>query len=367
MNKVSPYIKDLEVLQLKLDLQNPRLPKSKQGKDEKTVIEYLLLEAATEELMLAIAENGFFAGELLLVIEDINDKGRYIVIEGNRRLTAVKLLLDPSLATVKKTSVLEIQKNAKYRPTQVPCLVFDEKNEILKYLGFRHITGIKSWRLLEKARYLSEMKIRDFGEISFLKSCSEIAKIIGSRSDYVKRLIIGYELYKIVEDEKYYQIDNLNDTKFFLNYFTDSLNRDNIRGFIGVNLNIDIPLEKLNKGNLNKITHWWFEKTEGHSRVLGDSAGLKLLDEVVGHSEALEAFDKKGVSIQEAYELTGDLDLQFEAKIKESLRAIEQADIISNKVKVFYSELYDELKTIRKIAQKINDFKEKINKDGDDF
>ncbi|PGH40609.1 MAG: hypothetical protein CRN43_02010 [Candidatus Nephrothrix sp. EaCA] len=340
MSEIKPFIKDLAVADLKLNLQNPRLPKSKQGKDEKTVIEYLLLEAAIEELMSAIAENGFFAGELLLVIEDENDKGKFIVIEGNRRLTAVKLLSDPSLAAVKKISVQEIQRQAKFRPAEVPCLVFHEKNAILKYLGFRHITGIKSWRLLEKARYLTEMKERDFSEVPWLKSCSEIAKVIGSRSDYVKRLIIGYELYKIAEDEKFYNIDNLNDAKFFLNYFTDSLNRENIRNFMGVSINSEKPLKTLDKVHLNKITHWWFEKTKGQTRVSGDSEGLKYLDAVTGHPEALKAFDETPITIYEAYEMTGDLDLQFEKKVKESLRSIEQADVLSNKVKDFYKELY---------------------------
>ncbi|MEI8047158.1 MAG: hypothetical protein WCI92_07250 [Bacteroidota bacterium] len=367
MKKETPFIQTIAILDLKLDLQNPRLPKSKQGKDEKTVIEYLLLEAATEELMLAIAENGFFAGELLLVVGDNNEPGKYIVVEGNRRLTAVKLLSDPKIASVKKISVLEIYQNAKFHPDKVPCLVFEKKDEILKYLGFRHITGIKSWRLLEKARYLSEMRQRDFGGIHFIKSCSEIAKMIGSRSDYVKRLIIGYKLYEVVEDEKFYQIDNLNDTKFFLNYFTDSLNKDNIRNFLGINLNSENPLDELNKTNLRKLTHWWFEKTNGQSRVLGDSEGLKLLDTVIKFKHALDAFDTGGVSIYEAYEITGDLDLQFEYKIKESLRGIEQADVISNKVKHFYTGLYDDLKSIRKIALKINDFKEKITQQGDDF
>jgi hypothetical protein len=210
------------------------------------------------------------------------------------------------------------------------------------------------------------MRQRDFSEVTFLKSCSEIAKIIGSRSDYVKRLITSYELYKIVEDEKFYQIDNLNDTKFFLNYFTDSLNRDNIRNFLNIDLNSDNPLAEVKKENLNKLTHWWFEKTNGQSRVLGDSEGLRLLDAVVGSPDALNAFDNTPITISEAYEMTGDLARQFENKVKESLKSIEQADAISNKVKSFYTQLYEDLKTIRKIASKINDFKDSI-KQGDDF
>jgi hypothetical protein len=206
----------IKVSDLKLDLFNPRLPKSKQGKDEKTVIEFMLLEAATLELMLAIAENDFFAGELLLVVKDETDKGKYIVIEGNRRLTAVKLLHNPELTSVKKIATKEIVDNAKFKPTELPCLVFDDKSKILKYLGFRHITGIKSWRLLEKARYLFELRNSDdFKNLSFLDASREIAKMIGSTSAYVKRLLISFELYKVVEDEAFYQIDGLKRYTFF--------------------------------------------------------------------------------------------------------------------------------------------------------
>jgi hypothetical protein len=365
---MSSTLEKISLSKLKLDSFNPRLPKSKQGKDEKTIIEFLLLEAATLELMTAIAENNFFEGELLLVVKDSDfvDSGNYSVIEGNRRLTATKLLSNPQLATVKKISVREIVENAKFKPTELPCLVFENKNDILKYLGFRHITGIKSWRLLEKARYLQELCEREFVGKPFLDTSFEIARMIGSTSAYVKRLLISYRIYIIVEDEKFYQIDGLNDTKFFLNYFTDSLLKVNIRKFIDVELNSDLPLENLDPTNLKKLVFWWFEKTEGKSRVLGDSDGLKLLDVVIGTPKALQAFES-GTSIEEAYELTGDLDLQFEKQIKKSLKALEQSDLLSNKVSSFYLNLYEDLKNIRKIAGKINDFKTRLEKGDDDF
>ncbi len=97
-------IKYVDIDNLQLDMLNPRLPKSKQGKDEDTVIEYLLLEAATLELMESIGENDFFVGEMLLVIPNEKKTNKYIVIEGNRRLTAVLLLNKPELAKVKKAA-----------------------------------------------------------------------------------------------------------------------------------------------------------------------------------------------------------------------------------------------------------------------
>lgn len=359
--------KIINITNLQLDLYNPRLPKSKQGKDQKTIIEYLLLEAATTELMESIGENNFFTGEMLLVVPDEKQNDRYVVIEGNRRLTAVMLLSDPQLATVKKTATLEASQNAKYKPKDLPCLVFKHRKEIQQFLGFVHITGKKSWKVLEKARYLSDLrKSEKFCTLSFTDACKEIARIIGSKSPYVRKMLISYMLYEIIEDEKFYQIDGLSDTSFFLNYFSDGLLKENIRKYVNVDLDTDDPLRELNNEHLQELVTWWFKKSEGVSRVIGDSEGMRKLNEVLGNKVALAAF-RKGVNIEIAYELTNDIDLQFERKIRDSLQAMEQADGLSNKVKTYYSELYDNLKSIRQIAAKINDFRIRREQDGDEF
>lgn len=360
-------IKYVDIDHLQLDLNNPRLPKSKQGKNESVVIEYLLLEAATLELMESIGENDFFVGEMLLAIPNEEKAENYIVIEGNRRLTAVLLLNNPELASVKKAAIKEIVNSAKYKPSQIPCLIFNSREEIQKYIGFVHITGKKSWRMLEKARYLYDLRYSEkFKEISFVDACREIARVIGSRSPYVRKMLTSYQLYTIIEDEKFYQIDGLSDSTFFLNYFSDGLQKENIRKYMGVDLDSEDPLKDLNKENLKEMVTWWFKKNEGVSRVIGDSDGMKKLNEVLGNEVALAAF-KKGANIDTAYELTNDMDLQFERKVKESLQAMEQADGLSNKVKSFYADLYADLKSIRQIAFKINDFKMRREQNGDEF
>lgn len=354
----------IPVENLKLDLYNPRLPKSKQGKDENEVIKFMILQSATLELMMAIGENNFFAGEQLLVVES-EEKGKFIVIEGNRRLTAVKLLSNPKLSSFKKESIKEICNNAEFKPEKIPCLIFSKKQDILKYLGYRHITGIKSWRLLEKARYLSDLKQSEFSQLSFSQACKNIAKSIGSSSSYIRRLLTSYELYKLVEDVDFYSIDNLNDTSFHLNYFTDSLNKENVRNFLGININSDEPLKNLKSENLKKIVYWWFKETEGQSRLLGDSKSFKMLEKVLSHQRALEAFEN-GVSISQAYEMTDDIDRLFKKEVEKSLKAIEQADNYSNKVSTFYTGLFNDLKLIKDIAIKIKNFQQQKENE-DDF
>jgi hypothetical protein len=173
--------KEISYKNLKLDNQNPRIPKSIRDSNptEEKLIEYMLLDASLIELMLAIGENGYFPGEQLLVVKDSDDK--YRVIEGNRRLTAVKLLNNPELATVQKSKIKRVLEETEERPKDIPCLEFKTEEEIHTYLGFRHITGIKEWGLLEKARYLYSLKETIFEDNNINYTSREIAKMIGSR------------------------------------------------------------------------------------------------------------------------------------------------------------------------------------------
>lgn len=176
--------KRIKTIDLELDSNNPRFPKSMRNSSITEIIKYMLLEASTLELMQAIGENGFFEGEQLLVVLQNNNK--YKVIEGNRRLTAIMLLNDYTIATVKKDLVKQVYENSLFKPIdEIPCLVFDSEDEIRKYLGYRHITGIKSWGLSEKARYLSELKDSQFANKTFKNACSDLAKTIGSTKNYV--------------------------------------------------------------------------------------------------------------------------------------------------------------------------------------
>ncbi len=121
---------DLE--NIKLDDKNPRLPssfrKKKIGKPE--IVNWMLNDASIIELMLAIGQSGFFIGESLLVIPDDNEQGKYIVVEGNRRLTSVILLNDPSLATSQKIKIDKVLNETTERPKVLPCIIFKSREDI---------------------------------------------------------------------------------------------------------------------------------------------------------------------------------------------------------------------------------------------
>ena len=186
----NPEFKNIDLDQLELDSYNPRLPKSMHGSDEDKIIKYMLLDSSLIELMTAIGKKGFFTGEQLLVVKSNDDPdSKYKAIEGNRRLSAVKLLNNPKLATIQKSKVQQVIDETNERPKSIPCLVFENESEIRDYLGYRHITGIKEWKLLEKAKYLYDLYHTNYQGENFSDSCRELAKSIGSRRDYVERLV----------------------------------------------------------------------------------------------------------------------------------------------------------------------------------
>lgn len=351
----NPAYQYIEYNKLLLDNTNPRLPKSLHNQPQSAVIEYLLLEASTLEIMQSIGENDFFPGEQLLVTKEDE---KYRVLEGNRRLVSVMLLNDFSLAPVKENLVKKVYEEAKYRPKNIPCLIFKSKEEIKKYIGFRHITGMKSWNLTSKARYLSDLKNTYFKNQLFSETCRGLAKMIGSRKDYVERLLIAYGLYEIVENESFYKIRDLDDTTFYIGYLSDCLKKTHIVTFLTINLTGEKPLANLNAKNLKELIHWLYEKNaENKTRVKGRSADLNALNKVLANKTAKQAFIE-GEPLYKALEHTQEPDIKFRSSIKKSLEYVELADRIVHKVKEFYIDADDDLDNLRKLAIKIKRTKE---------
>ncbi len=351
---MSGRLEIIELEKLQLDVENPRLPMSFRlgGLDEVKIINWMLEDASIIELMLAIGQNDFFVGESLLVIKD-KDSEKYIVIEGNRRLTSLKLLNNPSLAEVHTRKIEKVLAETSFRPSMIPCIVFDERTEIMKYLGFRHVTGIKSWGMLEKARYLyslkQELTIKDFD-----LQCRELAKTIGSRSDYIRRVLTGYSVYLKIQDNSFYKIPQLDDTSFHFNYIADALTRENIREFIGVDFDIDNPIEKLDETNLAQLTNWFFRKNQyNKSQILGDSKHLSALNELLADTKALEHFLQNG-NFWEAYKYVNLSPDTFHHSIKEALRSLEVAWTYINEIEKHNQQDKDILKEIQSYSKNMS-------------
>jgi len=373
-------LKEINIDDINLDLENPRIPLSIRKKDKSKshqeinndILEYLIKTGSLIELMLSIGENGFFSGEALLLIEDIEEKGKYIVIEGNRRVTALKLLLNPGLATVSKNQIKEASETATHKPTKIPSIIFNQRSEIQKYLGYRHITGIKNWSSLEKARYMKSIYelIKNENRISELNDeqiYQEIAKSIGSQRSYVKRILKAYKLYEYIEEKDFFNIPDLDDTKFYFVNLSDSLNKENIANFLTIDM--DDRDADFNKKHLEEWTHWLYEKnTEGDTRLKGQSHDLSALNDVLGNEEAAKLFRARKLSLSQAIFMSEDSGIILRKTLEEALMNLSEADRVIVKIDDFTAldSLDETLLEIRRTAKKIFDYKRQQMQDLDD-
>lgn len=357
-----------------LDNKNPRIPKSLHNGDQHEIMSYMIANASVTELMKSICENDYFLGEPLIVIpvdSDNAEKG-YTVVEGNRRVTALKLLHNPELATFQKNKIKSIASNTDCtKPKLIPSLIANDHNEVQKYLGFRHITGVKNWKALEKARYLyylQEELLKKKPNLLLRELSTDLAAMIGSRADYVKRVIIAYRLYLLIEENDFFEIEYLNDTTFYFTNLLDSLNRKNIATFLFVDFNKNDPLEYYHSDasdfkHLKEWCEWLFEKNaENKTRVKSKSDQLTMLASIVGNERALEEF-REGKSLKDAAFLTEHADQLFSESITKSIDYIKHAFNIAYNIDDFPLSLDDNLKEIVKICRDINAIKESRGKD----
>lgn len=356
---------EIELELIFLDPENPRIPKSLHGQSEIDILKYMVENASVIELINSIGENSFFPGEPIILVEE---SGKYKVVEGNRRVSALKLLQDPALAKSLSRKTHEAVLQAECRPTKIPSLIANNEKDVHKFLGFRHITGVKNWNALEKARYLHRLQgeiLGDKPDIHLQDLYYELAKSIGSRSDYVRRVLTAYTLYLIIEENNFFNINGLDDTTFYFVNLSDSLNRTNIANFLGVNYDNDKPIDNIKLAEIQEWTKWLYEKnSQFKTRVKGTSSQLSMLNDIVVNPVALQAF-RDGKTLEEAIFLTQHIENIFNDSIKKGLYYLQEADNMVHKMDAFYENIDDDLKEIVTLCRKIKTIKDQ--KKGEDF
>lgn len=154
---------EIPVEDLKLDLLNPR---GTGYPDQVTAIEAIVKRAPAKLVALAedIATQGMNPADRMIVIKDLDDS-RYIVLEGNRRLAAIKLLCDPTrISKMPMSSALAKRLRIvaeKFDHTIVDplaCVVMDSREEADHWIDLRHTgendgAGIVPWDGMDTARF----------------------------------------------------------------------------------------------------------------------------------------------------------------------------------------------------------------------
>src|SRR5205085_1847288 len=102
--------------------------------------------------------------------------------EGNRRLAAVRVLLDTGLAADLGTNLGANLSSAVRATLDELPVIKSTREESWRYMGFRHVNGPARWGSYAKAEYVR--KVRSEYKIPL----GEIARTIGDRHRTVQRL-----------------------------------------------------------------------------------------------------------------------------------------------------------------------------------
>ena len=145
-------IMSFDVSELAFDTRNPRLAELDTGVGEPEIIKMLWEMMDVEELVLSIAASGYFPHEPVIVARE---GGRKVVIEGNRRLAAVKLLCHPALGRDFNARIPGINRKLKESLAQIPGLL-STREDAWRYLGFKHVNGPAKWGSYAKSKYIAD-------------------------------------------------------------------------------------------------------------------------------------------------------------------------------------------------------------------
>lgn len=279
---------------LGFDPENPRFYRLSQQTSDAAVVEEMLDDESVQDIMLSIGQKGYFPGEPLLVVGPAPD-GTYIVVEGNRRLTATKLLngeLAPPARRAKSVGTIRSEAIVP-APVELPCLIYTERKEVLRYLGYRHITGIKEWDSLSKAKYLYQLKAEFYADQPQSMQFKSLAKDIGSRPDYVSQLLTALNLYTFAEEKKFFNLA-VNAESVEFSYITTALNYRNICDWLGLEGKGDAEMPGLHVDKLRKLFSWMFVKDSSGYTVLGETRNLSEIAEIVANADAEQILDDTG-------------------------------------------------------------------------
>lgn len=351
----------MSIKELLLDPENPRLASGAGGGSQKELLKILWNEMAVDEVALSIAANGFFQEEPLFVIpseSSINGtkNGKYIVVEGNRRLAAVLLLRDDALREeLRATDLPQIGVEVKRSLDSLPVSIYENRKILWEYYGFRHINGPKEWDAFSKAQYVAKVHEK------YGVPLDEIARKIGDQHSTVIRLYRGNVLLRQAEEMAGFNKEDRVRYHFSFSHLYTAVSQEEFQKFLGIDAVKSlrpnpVPKTKSKLGNLRDLMIWLYgSKKSGREPVVrSQHPDLNTLREIINDPKAVAAL-RAELPLERAYEIgIGDKRRFREALI----RAKDNLQQAKGTVTTGYSgeeDLSMQIDEILLIAQKIKE------------
>lgn len=331
--KVSPDM-------LEFDFQNPRLVAYFSGKttpSEQEVIQQLNKEADIKELMESISANGYLDIEPLIVMPSTN-KGKWKVLEGNRRLAAIKLFHNPDLA--KKIRIADIPPLPANKASLDSIAVYGVNSEeaARAYIGFKHVNGPHKWDAYAKAIYASKWykAQKDLG-----LTIEQLSQKMGDGHDTIRKMLWGIFVLEQADEEGIFSPDECHPSKrFAFSHLYTALSRSEFRKFLEIDpRQVDPepnPIPKRNLSKLGDVMGWLYGNKDANIPPVlrTQNPDLKYLGAVINNGAALAVL-RETLDLDKAWEQTKPSSTVFSDNLAKAKTA---AEIAASKAKPEYGE-----------------------------
>ena len=305
---------------LRLDPENPRIPENYRTADTGDLA--ALMEMGFEAFPVAesIAELGYFNAEPLIVIPSNTEGAAWIVVEGNRRLTALLGLTYPlvrnGFATPDRWHKLA-EKRSLSPEMGIPVVIHESRETTHAEVARVHVTGKLPWRPFMQARYIA-------ARIAEGRSFQEVADLIGITKTKAADLYRDQAVLLQAQNEGLdtAQVENA------FSLLTVAMGSTKVRAHVGAPLGSQtvigqdpIPPDKV--GNLKEVIQWVFGDEE-HEAVVTDSRHIPLLGNIMSNEAGLVAL-RSGKTLEEAKQSVAAAGLDPYTSITKKLNAAKNS------------------------------------------
>ena len=219
----------LSPLDIALDRDNPRINVESADK-ESDIVRKLIRYEEVQDLARKIAQSGLLPGERIIVAQE---QGQWVVLEGNRRVCACKLLLSPQLIPAeyrktfpKLTTASEIQLIEK-----VDADVAPDRRSAEPVLTLRHSeSGIRKWKPVARMRRVRRLLDEGF-------TVDQIATEYNATVGNIRKTIREYRLLQLAEGLKGLltaEQEKLSDPDLKTNPYTRFFDLSNVKEYLGL-------------------------------------------------------------------------------------------------------------------------------------
>ncbi len=293
---------------LHFDLRNPRAGNETFASEDEAIA-HLIATADIDEIVISILSAGWIDFEPLIV-----QRGTNIVFEGNRRLAALRMILDAG-ARARVEYKLPAIAASKVPPATIRVRWVKDRRDARSFIAFKHINGPAKWDAFAKARYAKDWLTEEGANLA------DVSKAVGDNHNTVLRLVNGLTVLEQATADGFDKTD-ITARQFNFSHLYTALTRPSVRKHLGLTDEVGsllpsdpVPPQRLE--SLRDLMGWLFgQAKQGREHIIrSQNPDLGQLARIIGEPRAMAVLEKTQ-SLKSAFEEVEPPSYRFEEALQ---------------------------------------------------